>query len=79
MEQKEIVEKLKVLIGQSMPDVDVDNVTLESRLVEDLQFDSLGIMMLAMSIEDEFGVSFNEQAIFKTVGDVVKYIQENSK
>ena len=79
MEQKEIVEKLKVLIGQSMPDVDVDNVTLESRLVEDLQFDSLGIMMLAMSIEDEFGVSFNEQAIFKTVGDVVEYIQENSK
>ena len=57
MEDKEILERLKKLISQSMPDVDVKNVTLETRLLEDLKFDSLGMMMLAMAMEDEFGIS----------------------
>ena len=45
--------------------------------MEDLHFDSLGIMMLAMAIEDEFGFQFQEAINFVTVGDVIKYIEEN--
>ncbi len=75
MEDKEIFEKLKKLISQSMPDVNVKDVTLETRLLEDLKFDSLGMMMLAMSMEDEFGISFDEPVNFSTVKDVLDFIK----
>ena len=75
MEDKEILERLKKLIAQSMPDVNVENVTEETRLLEDLKFDSLGMMMLAMAMEDEFGISFDEPANFATVKDVLDFVK----
>ena len=75
MEDKEILERLKKLIAQSMPDVNVDNVSLETRLLEDLKFDSLGMMMLAMAMEDEFGISFDEPVNFATVKDVLDFVK----
>lgn len=75
MEDKEILERLKKLIGQSMPDVDMEGVTLETRLLEDLKFDSLGMMMLAMAMEDEFGISFDEPVNFATVKDVLDFVK----
>ena len=74
-----MLEKLKELIKGVMPEVETDGVTEETRLFEDLHFDSLGIMMLAMAIEDEFGVEFNDAINFATVGDVIKYIEANKK
>lgn len=55
-------------------------ITLESRLVEDLGADSLDLVVLIMACEDEFGVSLPDEEVakMKTIGDVVKYI-ENSK
>ncbi|MCF0107939.1 MAG: acyl carrier protein [Bacilli bacterium] len=73
------IEKLKEVIVKVMPDVKADGVTEETKLVEDLQFDSLGIMMLAMALEDEFGVRFDGPVQFNTVGDVIKYLEENAK
>ena len=78
MEDKEIFERLKKLIAQSMPDVNVDNVTEDTRLIEDLKFDSLGMMMLAMAMEDEFGVRFDEPQPFSTVQDVLDYLEKHA-
>ena len=50
-----MLEKLKELMKNVAPEVNLDNVTLETKLIDDLHFDSLGIMMFAMAIEDEFG------------------------
>ena len=75
MEDKEIFERLKKLIAQSMPDVNIDNVTEDTRLLEDLKFDSLGMMMLAMAMEDEFGISFDEPVNFATVKDVLEFVK----
>ena len=61
------------------PDMNLDNVTLDTKLIDDLHFDSLGIMMFAMAIEDEFGVSFDEPMNFLTVRDVVEFIEANKK
>ena len=74
-----MLEKLKELMKNITPDADFSKVTLETRLIEDLHFDSLGIMMFAMAIEDEFGIKFDEPMNFATVGDVVKFIEENKK
>ena len=70
-----MLERLKKLVKNVNPDVNLDNVTLETKLVEGLHFDSLGMMMFAMAIEDEFGISFDEPMNFVTVKDVVDYLE----
>ena len=70
-----MLERLKKLVKNVNPDVNLDNVTLETKLVEDLHFDSLGMMMFAMAIEDEVGISFDEPMNFVTVKDVVTYLE----
>ena len=70
-----MLERLKKLMKNVNPDVNLDNVTLDTKLVEDLHFDSLGMMMFAMAIEDEFGISFDEPMNFVTVKDVVTYLE----
>lgn len=74
-----MLEKLKELMKNVDPDMNLDNVTLDTKLIDDLHFDSLGIMMFAMAIEDEFGVSFDEPMNFLTVRDVVEFIETNKK
>lgn len=74
-----MLEKLKQLMKNVDPDLNLDNVTLDTKLVDDLHFDSLGIMMFAMAIEDEFGVSFDEPMNFVTVRDVISYLEANKK
>ena len=74
-----MLEKLKQLMKGVNPDVNLDNVTLETKLIEDLHFDSLGMMMFAMAIEDEFGISFDEPMSFVTVQDVVNFVEANQK
>ena len=61
------------------PDMNLDNVNENTKLIDDLHFDSLGIMMFAMAIEDEYGISFDEPMNFLTVKDVIDYIEANKK
>ena len=70
-----MLEKLKEILGKVLPDVDMENVTEATRLVEDLGFDSLAMMMMAMEIEDAFGFKFAEFVRFETVGDVCGYLE----
>ena len=74
-----MLEKLKELMKNVDPDLNLDNVTLDTKLVDDLHFDSLGIMMFAMAIEDEYGVTFDEPMNFVTVKDVVDYLEKQGK
>lgn len=70
-----MLEKLKTILGKVLPDMDVGEVTHDTRLVEDLGFDSLAMMMMAMEIEDSFGFKFTELVRFETVGDVIGYLE----
>ena len=57
---------------------DVSEVTPDKRLVEDLKADSANVMVLIMDLEDQFNMTVDDAAIttLRTVGDVVKYIEE---
>ncbi len=73
-----MLEKLKELLSKSLPpqsNVDLSKVTTDTRLVEDLGFDSLALMMLSMEIEEAFGFKFKEFVRFETVGDVCNYLE----
>ncbi len=58
-----------------------ESIKMESRLVEDLGADSLDVVELIMTFEEEFGVSLPDEDVskLKTVGDIIKYIQNIKK
>jgi acyl carrier protein len=70
-----MLDKLKDILGKVLPDVDMSAVTEETKLVEDLGFDSLAMMMMAMELEDAFAFKFTEFVKFETVGDVCGYLE----
>ena len=60
-------------------DLEPDQVTENTLLKEDLDADSLDLVDLVMSFEDEFQIEVPEEEVrnIKTVGDIVKYIEEH--
>ena len=70
-----MIEKLKEIIRKVFPDMDVAGVTAETRLIEDLGFDSLAMLMMSMELEDAFQFKFTEFVRFETVGDVCSYLE----
>ena len=74
-----VLEKVKAILAEQF-DVEEDKVTAETDLQEDLGADSLDVVDLLMSIEDEFGVEVPDEEIenIKTVGALVSYIEANS-
>ena len=74
-----VFERIREIICDQL-DLEEDKVTMDSDIMEDFEADSLGVVDLVMSIEDEFGLEVPDDQIenFRTVGDVVRYIEENS-
>ncbi|MBQ5430778.1 MAG: acyl carrier protein [Lachnospiraceae bacterium] len=68
-------EELKSLIAENLS-VDEDKITPASKLIDDLEADSLSIVELHMAIEDETGVSIPDEEVEKlvTVQDVMDAI-----
>ena len=57
-----------------------ETITDESRIMQDLGADSLNILMLLMTIEEDFGIKVPDEKLadFQTVGDVVSYLEKQS-
>ena len=70
-----MLNRLKEILGKVLPDVDMTTVNENTRLIDDLGFDSLAMMMMAMELEDAFGFKFAEFVRFETVGDVCGYLE----
>ncbi|MBQ7835263.1 MAG: acyl carrier protein, partial [Ruminiclostridium sp.] len=75
-----IFEKVKSIIVDQL-DVEEDKVTMNANIQDDLGADSLDIVDLVMSFEDEFDMEIPDDQVenIKTVGDVVKYVEENTE
>lgn len=73
-----VFEKMKQILAEQL-DADIDSITLETDIQDDLGADSLDVVEMLMSIEDEFEIEIPDEKIesLKTVGQVVDYIQEN--
>ena len=69
-----MLDKLKEILGKVLPEVDMSTVTEDTKLIDDLGFDSLAMMMMSMEIEDAFNFKFTEFVRFETVGDVCGYL-----
>ena len=71
-----VFEKIRAILCEQL-DVEESAVTMESNIAEELGADSLDVVDLIMSIEDEFEIEVPDDQIegIKTVGDVVNYIE----
>ena len=74
-----IIDKIKSILAEQL-DVDVEELTPETDIAKDLNADSLDVVEILMSLEDEFSVEIPDEEIenIKTIGDLVEYIESNS-
>lgn len=70
-----MLEQLKTILAKVNREINMDAVTEETRLIEDLSLDSLSMMLFAMEIEVAFGFRFTEPVKFVTVGDVCRFLE----
>ncbi|HEX8918807.1 MAG TPA: acyl carrier protein [Chloroflexota bacterium] len=80
MDQGSIEERLRRIISEQLG-VDESQVTPNASFEEDLNADSLDLVELIMSLEEEFGIEISEEDAekIKTVGDATEYIKEHAQ
>lgn len=73
-----VLDQIKDFLKDTM-DIDESKITLDAKLKEDLELDSLDSVELIMSAEEEFGIEIPDEDVmnFKTVNDIVNYIEEH--
>ncbi len=75
-----VEEKVKNIIVEQL-NVDAESVTADASFIEDLGADSLDIVELVMTMEEEFDLEIPDEDAekIKSVGDVITYVQNKSK
>lgn len=75
-----VLEKITEILSEQF-DVSADEIHVDTALQDDLGADSLDVVDLLMSIEDEFAVEIPDEEVenIKTVGALVEYIENNSR
>lgn len=75
----DIFEQVKKILCDQL-DLDEEQVTEDSEVIDDLGADSLDIVDLVMTLGEEFDTEIPDEDIenLRTVGDIVKYIEERS-
>lgn len=73
-------EKVKNLLAKQL-NVKGDKIAKESKILEDLGADSLDVVELLMTLEDEFGITVtDEEAVtLKSVNDIVTLIEKKTQ
>ena len=73
-----VLDQIKKILVETM-DIEEEKITLDATLKDDLNLDSLDSVELIMSAEEEFGIEIPDEDVmnFKTVNDIVNYIEEH--
>lgn len=71
-------DKIKKLLATQL-NISEDKITADSRLIEDLGADSLDMVEMLMTLEDQFNVTISDEEALKlkTVGDIVKQLEKD--
>lgn len=74
----DMLEAVKEILSKQLR-IDVDSIASDTDIVDELGADSLDVVEMLMTIEEEYGIVVPDDAIttFKTVGDVARYLENN--
>ncbi len=80
MADKPIDQRVKDIVVEQLG-VKPEQVVPSAKFIEDLGADSLDTVELVMALEEEFGIEVPDEQAEKlqSVGDVIKYVEENAK
>ena len=72
-------ERIKEIIAEQLGLDDLDDITMDSSLIDDLEADSLDAVEIIMALEDEYGIEIPDEEAenFKSIGDICNYIEDN--
>lgn len=75
----QIFEKIRDLLAEQL-DISADSITPESDIIDDLEADSLTVLDMVMTLEDEFDIEIPDEDVEKlrTVGSVVSYVEDHT-
>lgn len=75
-----VFEKVRTIICDQL-DLEEDTVTMDANILEDLGADSLDVVDLVMSLEEEFDTEIPDDEVenIKVVGDIVRFIEKEVK
>ncbi len=76
-----IFEKVQKLLAEQLNIDDIDSIKMDSNIVTDLHADSLDVVELLMSLEDNFNITVPDEIANElvTVEAIVKYIESQVK
>jgi len=71
-----IFERIKEALAIQF-EVDPEKITRDTDIINDLGADSLDLVELIMTLEDEYGVSVTDESVYenKTVGEIADFIE----
>jgi acyl carrier protein len=74
----DMLEVIKEILAKQLK-VDVDTIDDTTNIVADLGADSLDVVEMQMTIEEEYDIVVPDDVVagFVTVGDVAKYVENN--
>lgn len=74
-----VFEKVKEILAEQLDIENLDSISMDSMLVEDLGADSLDSIDIVMSVEDEFKIEVPDEVVenMTTVADIVNFIENN--
>lgn len=80
MEVDMVIDKVKELVAEQLG-INKETITAESNIIEDLGADSLDVIEMLMTLEEEYGITIPDEKIgqIKTIGQIVDLIEECQK
>lgn len=72
-------ERIRSFLAEQLGIEDPETITMDSDIMNDFDADSLDVVDMIMTLEDEFDIEVPDEAIegMRTVGDVVRYVEAN--
>ncbi len=75
-----VFEKVKSLLAEQL-NIEPEKITMESNIINDLGADSLDVVEMLMTLEEEYEITVPDEVAteLKTVGAIVEYVEANKK
>ncbi len=72
-----VFDKVRELLAEQL-EISEDEISMDTHIVDDLGADSLDVVELITSLEDEYGIVITDEAIRElyTVREVVEFIEK---